>query len=248
MVYLKSSKEIEIMKQAGRITALALAEVERHIKIGVSTKKLDEVALSVIEKHKAQPSFKKVPNYKHCICATPNNWVVHGIPGNYFLKKGDIIGIDLGAFYKGYHSDMAKTYLVEDTSKEKRKFLKIGDKALREAIKEAKVGNRIGDISSKIQSIIGSGGYSIVKELVGHGIGKDLHEDPLVPGEGKKGVGPEIKEGMVLAIEVIYNMGKPSVVLLPDGWTITTKDKSYSGLFEKTCAVTSKGPVVLTQA
>jgi methionyl aminopeptidase len=150
MIYLKNSKEIEIMRQAGRIAALALGEVEKHVRIGASTKKLDEVALSVIRRHKAQPSFKKVPNYKHCICTTPNSWVVHGIPGNYFLKKGDIIGVDLGAFYKGYHSDVARTYLVEDSDEKKKQFLKIGDKALRESVKEAKAGNKIGDVLVKI--------------------------------------------------------------------------------------------------
>ena len=235
------------MRKAGRIAALALAEVESHIKIGVSTKDLDKIAQSVILKNKAESSFKKVKGYKHCICTTPNDWVVHGVPGNYKLKKGDVIGIDLVAFYKGYHSDLAHTYIVGGEDRDKKKFLGVGEKALWRAISKAKIGNRIGDISSEIQNTVERAGYSVVKELVGHGVGKELHEDPLVPGIGKRGTGLEIKEGMVLAIEIIYNMGKPDVSLLSDNWTIISKDNSYSGLFERTVAVTRKGPVVLTQ-
>lgn len=235
------------MREAGRIAALALAEVESHIKIGVSTNELDKIAQSVILKNKAESSFKKVKGYKYCICATPNDRVVHGIPGNYKLKKGDVIGIDLGAFYKGYHSDLAHTYIVGGDGGSKKKFLEVGERALWKAISKAKVGNKIGDISNEIQNTVEGAGYSVVKELVGHGVGKELHEDPLVPGIGKKGTGVEIKEGMVLAIEIIYNMGKPDVSLLSDNWTIISKDNSYSGLFERTVAVTKKGPVVLTQ-
>ena len=247
MVYLKNSKEIEIMKQAGRIAAQALKEIEKHIKIGVGTRDLDQIAEKVFEGSGAEASFKRVEGYQYCICATPNDWVVHGLPGDYKLKNGDLIGIDLGAYYKGYHSDMAHTYIVGDTEAEKKKFLKVGEKALWEAIREVKIGNHIGDVSNVIQTTVEGDGYSVIRELVGHGVGKELHEDPLVPGVGTKGAGPEIREGMVLAIEVIYSMGKPEVALLADGWTIATKDKSLSGLFEQTVAVTKKGPVVLTQ-
>lgn len=247
MIYLKNPKEIEIMRKAGKITALALEEVRKHIKTGVSTIELDKIAQEVILENGAEPSFKKVQGYEYCICATPNSWVVHGIPGDYRLRNGDIIGIDLGAYYKGYHSDMAHSYVVGKTSQEKIKFLKTGEKALWEAIKEAKIGNKIGDVSNKIQTIVEGSGYSVVKELVGHGVGKELHEDPLVPGRGKKGTGSDIQEGMVLAIEVIYNMGKPELIILDDGWTIDSKDNSNSGLFERTISITKKGPVVLTQ-
>ena len=247
MTYLKNSKEIEIMRRAGKISALALEEVEKNIKIGVNTKKLDSVAEGVIRKFGAEPSFKKVNGYKFCICTTPNDWVVHGIPGDYVLKNGDIIGVDLGAYYKGYHSDMAHTYIVGSGDDGKKKFLKIGEQTLWRAIEEAKVGNKVGDVSNVIQSSIEEAGYSVVRELVGHGVGKELHEDPLVPGIGRKGTGLEIKEGMVLAIEIIYNLGKPQIALLKDGWTIATKDREISGLFERTIAVTKKGPVVLTR-
>ena len=244
---LKTTKEIEIMKRAGQITAAALKEVEKNIKIGVSTKRLDQIAEKVIKSFGAESSFKKVEGYKYTICSTPNDWVVHGIPGSYLLKNGDVIGIDIGAYFKGYHSDMAHTYLVGEVSEEKKRFLKVGEKTLWKALKEVKVGNKIGDISNVIQTTVEGSGYSVVKELVGHGVGKKLHEDPIIPGIGKKGKGLDIKEGMVLAIEIIYNMGKPQVELLRDGWTIATKDREPSGLYERTVAVTSKGPVVLTQ-
>lgn len=244
---LKTTKEIEIMKRVGQITAVALKEVEKNIKIGVSTRSLDQIAEKVIKSFGAESSFKKVEGYKYTICSTPNDWVVHGIPSNYLLKNGDVIGVDIGAFFKGYHSDMAHTYLVGEVSEEKKRFLRVGEKTLWEAIKEVKIGNKIGDISNVIQTTIEGSGYSVVKELVGHGVGKKLHEDPLIPGIGKKGKGLDIKEGMVLAIEIIYNMGKPQVALLRDGWTIATKDREPSGLYERTVAVTSKGPVVLTQ-
>ncbi len=235
------------MSQAGKITARALEEIEKNIKIGVNTKKLNVMAEKLIREAGAEPSFKKVEGYKHCICATPNDWVVHGIPGRYKLKSGDIIGIDLGAYYKGYHSDMAQTYLVGEDSTGKKRFLKLGEETLWRAIKEARVGNKVGDISNVIQTNIEGAGHSVVKELVGHGVGRDLHEDPLIPGRGKKSTGTDIKEGMVLAIEIIYNRGKPQVYLLEDGWTIATKDGGLSGLFERTIVVTKKGPVVLTQ-
>lgn len=244
---LKTTKEIEIMKRAGQITAAALKEVEKNIKIGVSTKRLDQIAEKVIKSFGAESSFKKVEGYKYTICVTPNDWVVHGIPGSYLLKNGDVIGIDIGAYFKGYHSDMAHTYLVGEVSEEEKRFLRVGENTLWKALKEVKVGNKIGDISNVIQTTVEGSGYSVVKELVGHGVGKKLHEDPLIPGIGKKGKGLDIKEGMVLAIEIIYNMGKPQVALLRDGWTIATKDSELSGLYERTVAVTSKGPVVLTQ-
>jgi methionyl aminopeptidase len=247
MSNLKNSKEIEIMRKAGQITAEALREVEKNIKIGVSTRKLDQLADTYIKEAGAESSFKKVNGYKHTICTTQNDWVVHGIPGNYVLGDGDVVGVDIGAYYKGYHSDMAHTYMIGDVDSAKKRFLETGEKTLWRAITEAKVGNKVGDISDVIQTGIEGAGYSVVKELVGHGVGKELHEDPLVPGIGKKGTGPDIKEGMVLAIEIIYNFGKPQVVLLKDGWTIATKDRDISGLFERTIAVTKKGPVVLTQ-
>jgi methionyl aminopeptidase len=247
MVYLKSRKEIKLMIKAGEIAAAAMGEVAKKIKPGVKTITLDEIAEKKIRNLGAESSFKRVKGYKHSICATPNNLVVHGIPGDYILHEGDLLGVDLGAYYKGYHSDMAHTFPVGRVGKEKEKFLLAGEEALKEAIKKVKIGSRIGDISCTIQRVIKGSGYSVVRELVGHGIGKNLHEDPLVPGRGKESSGEEIKEGLVLAIEVIYNQGSYGVQLLPDGWSISTRDGSVSGLFERTVTPTEKGPEVLTR-
>ncbi len=234
------------MREAGRISALAMKEVEKHLKPGISTLEIDRIVEKVFKEHGADSAFKKVEKYKYSICTTPNDAVVHGIPDGYRLKDGDIVGIDLGALYKDYNSDMAETFIIGTVSKETRKFLETGKKALWEAIKQAKPGNRVGDISNKIQSIVEGGGYSVVKELVGHGVGKVLHEEPMIPGKGKKGAGELLQEGMVIAVEIIYNLGKPGIMLLDDGWTIASKDGSLAGLFERTIAITKKGPVVLT--
>lgn len=248
MVILKTKKELKIMCRAGQIAAGALEAVLKKAKPGVTTLALDKIAQDYIIKQGASPSFKEVSGYRHSICATPNEAVVHGIPTNYELKEGDVLGVDVGAYYRGFHSDTAKTILIGGKfAEEKKKFLLTGEKALKEAIKKAQVGNRIGDISATIQNIVEGEGFSVVRELVGHGVGRELHEDPLVPGFGKKGSGLVLKEGMVIAIEVIYNRGSKAIYLLSDGWTIVTRDKKVSGLFEQTVSITSNGPVVLTQ-
>lgn len=235
------------MHKAGQITVAAMREVSKKIQPGIKTSELDNIAEGIIKKLGGESSFKKVRGYKHSICVTPNDWVVHGIPGSYTLVSGDVIGVDLGAYYKGFHSDMAQTYVVGKVSEKTEKFLSVGKKALDGAIKKIKIGSRIGDISNTIQEIVEGAGYSIVRELVGHGVGRDLHEDPLIPGVGKKGTGAVIKEGMVLAVEIIYNQGSQKIQLLDDGWSISTKDGSISGLFERTVTPTKKGPLVLTR-
>lgn len=246
MIYLKTRDEIKIMKKAGAIAASTMREVEKSIRPGVRAVELDKIAENKIKSLGAESSFKKVEGYKHTICATPNDWVVHGVPGEYELLEGDIVGIDLGAYYKGFHSDIAYTFPVGKVNEKSKKFLETGKKALKEATTQVKVGGKIGDISQTIQSLVENAGYSVVRELVGHGVGRELHEDPLVPGIGKKGTGDEIKEGLVIAVEVIYNQGKPAVKLLPDGWSISTADGLLGGLFELTVAATKKGPLVLT--
>ena len=248
MIYLKTAEEIKIMQKSGRIAALVMREVSKNIQPGVTTMDLDKIAEDLIIKLGAQPSFKRVQGYKYTICATPNYQVVHGIPTNKKLKNGDILGIDLGAHYKGFHSDMAKTFAVGKISNENSLFLSVGEKTLNKAIGEIKIGSHVGNISNLIQENIERSGYSVVREFVGHGVGRELHEDPLVPGVGEKGTGPEIKEGMVLAVEVIYNKGGRQVSILSDGWTVETNDKLDSGLFELTVAATKKGPLVLTSA
>lgn len=247
MIYLKTQSEIKIMHKAGQIAAAALAEIAENIKPGVKASQLDTVAETKIKDLGAESSFKKVEGYHYNTCITPNDLVVHGIPDDYTLSEGDILGVDLGAYYQGFHSDLAYTFPVGEVSAQRQEFLSVGERALWEAIKEVKIDARIGDISNKIQTLVEGSGYSVVRELVGHGVGRELHEDPLVPGRGRKGSGGVLKEGMVLAIEVIYNFGKEGVKLLADGWSISTSDSSVSGLFEHTVAVTKKGPLVLTQ-
>lgn len=242
----KSKSEIELIKQACHISALAMEEVKKHLNVGMTTLEIDQIVEEIFKKHKASSAFKRVNGYKYSICATPNDWVVHGIPDKVKLKSGDIVGIDLGAYFKGYNSDMADTFIIGQTDSKVKEFLEVGEKTLWKAINQARIGNHIGDISATIQENIEGVGYSVVKELVGHGVGRELHEDPMIPGRGKKGSGPLLEEGLVLAIEIIYNQGKPQIVLLDDGWTIATKDSSLAGLFERTILVTNKGPVVLT--
>ncbi|MDP2720894.1 MAG: type I methionyl aminopeptidase [bacterium] len=247
MIYLKTKEEIKIMAKAGQIAASALRQIAKNVRPGVKVNDLDKIADEKIKSFGAESSFKKVNGYQYTICTTPNDWVVHGIPENYVLKEGDILGVDLGAYFEGFHSDLAYTFPVGKVSDERRKFLATGEKALQAAVKKVKIGGRIGDISETIQHTVERAGYSVVKELVGHGVGRNLHEDPLVPGIGKKDTGEKIEEGIVLAVEVIYNQGKPQVQLLPDGWSIATKDGLLAGLFETTVAATKKKPLVLTK-
>lgn len=247
MIYLKTSEEIKIMRKAGRIAARVMRGVKKSIRPGVKTRQLDKIVEETIKKLGAESSFKKVKGYYNSICTTPNDLVVHGIPGDYSLKEGDILGIDLGAYFQGFHSDMSETFAVGKISAEREKFLFCGKRALADAIKQVRIGNHIGDISNAIQSIVEKSGYSIVREFVGHGIGRKLHEDPVIPGRGEKGSGSVIEEGLVLAVEVIYNQGGHQVKMLRDGWTIATKDGTASGLFESTVTASKNGPLLLTK-
>lgn len=256
MIKLKTKEEIEIMRLGGRILAEVLDQVIRNIKIGVSEIELDQLAERLILEKGGEPSFKKVKGYKYATCISTNDAVVHGIPTSYKLKKDDVVGIDCGVYYKGFHTDMAQTVQAQSSESEIRssdeidRFLKIGEKAMWEGIKAAKEGNRVGDISKVIQEIVEGQRYSVVRSLIGHGVGKDLHEDPEVPGflDGPILKTPLLKEGMTIAIEVIYNMGKSDVVYSGDDrWTIKSKDGSLSGLFERSIAITRKGPIILTK-
>lgn len=250
MINIKTQQEIKIMAKGGQILSDTLWEVIKNIKLGVSELELDALAEKLIRQKGAEPGFKRVQDYKHTICVSVNDVVVHGIPTKNKLKEGDIIGIDCGVFYKGFHTDMSETAVVERVDNSKvQEFLDTGKKALEQAIKQVVVGNRIGNISKIIQDIVEGKGYSVVRSLVGHGVGHELHEEPEVPGYlmGAIEKTPELVEGMVIAVEVIYNMGKPDLVLNNDGWTLRTKDKSLSGLFERTIAITRNGPLVLTK-
>jgi len=246
MIYLKTKEELEKMAWSGKIAARAMREVKQLIKPGITTLEIDTLVGKIFSDAGVESAFKKVEDYKFNICATVNDQVVHGLPDNKPLISGDIVGIDLGCIFEGFNSDMAHTFPVGKVSEKVERFLKIGEETLEKAIKQARPGQRIGDISNEIQTNIEKNGYSVVREFVGHGIGKNLHEEPWVPGFGKKGVGKKIEPGLVIAIEVIYNQKGPEVEMLDDGWTIVTKDGSISGLFERTVAITREGPVVLT--
>ncbi len=249
MIKLKTSQELKIMEHAGKILSETMWELIKAVGPGVSELELDALAEKLIIEKGGEPGFKKVEGYKHTICISTNDVCVHGIPSAYRFKAGDKVGIDCGAYYNGFHSDMSETTVVEPVSDEVKKFIATGKKALEESIKQAVVGNRVFDISGIIQHIVEvEGGYSVVRSLVGHGVGKELHEEPEVPGYifGRRGKSPELKEGMVIAIEVIYNMGDPDLTLDNDGWTLRTRDGSLSGLFERTIAITNKGPKLLT--
>lgn len=249
MIKLKTPQQIKLMAKSGEIAASALDKVLTKVTPGITTLELDKTTEECILELGAESAFKKVKGYFHTICTSVNDEVVHGIPSDYKLRAGDVIGIDLGAVYQGYFSDMATTVVVPGASENNKikQFLSVGNRTLDKAIARATIGNRVGDISHCIQSNIEESGYSVVRELTGHGIGTYLHEDPNVPGVGKKGTGEELQEGMVLAIEVIYNMGSKDIAILDDDWTIVTKDAQISGLFEHTVAVTRSGPVVLTK-
>ena len=245
------------MQESGRILSEVMRGVLAHVESGVSELKLDALADRLIKEKGGEPGFKKVEGYRHTTCISTNEVVVHGIPTVYKLKEGDIIGIDCGVFYKGFHTDMSETVRVKSQIPNPKsqndkidRFLKVGKQALEAGIREAKVGNHVGDISKAIQDIVEvQNGYSVVRSLVGHGVGRQLHEDPEVPGYlvGKIEKTPELKEGMVIAIEDIYSMGGPDLVFANnDGWTLKTKDGSLAGLFERTLAITKSGPLILT--
>ncbi len=253
MINIKTKEEIEIMKKGGKILAEALFETLKEVKPGITEAELDKIAENAIRKRGGEPGFMRVPGYKHTICVATNEVVVHGIPGPRVLKEGDIICIDCGVYYGGFHTDMAETIIVGSESsviKEVRDFLKTCKLALQEAISVAKAGNRVGHISKTIQDIVEGKGYSIVRSLVGHGVGRELHEEPEVPGflQGKIERTPLLKEGMTLAVEVIATMGSPEVCYAnEDGWTIKTVDNSLSAVFERTILITKDKPLILTQ-
>ena len=228
MIKIKSKEELVIMKESGRMLAETLWEVLKHVKPGVSELELDALAEKLIRQKGGEPGFQKVPGYKHATCMSTNDVVVHGIPTEYKLKEGDIIGIDCGVFYKGFHTDMAQTVQITKGNSEVDRFLEVGKEALQAGIKQAVLGNHVGHISKAIQDIVEvQNGYSVVRSLVGHGVGRDLHEEPEVPGYlyGKIEKTPLLREGMVIAVEVIYNMGGPELVFAnKDGWTLATED------------------------
>ncbi|OGG07841.1 type I methionyl aminopeptidase [Candidatus Gottesmanbacteria bacterium RIFCSPHIGHO2_01_FULL_42_12] len=243
--------ELDKIREGGKITAMVIKSVLDKAIPGVTTNELDKYACDLIQKAGGYPSFKMEKGYFWTTCMNVNDTVVHGIPGDYKLADGDRLGLDVGTFYKGFHTDASWSKIIgqQTTDNRLQKFLSTGEEALSEAIKMAVPGNHIGHISQKIQEIVEGGGYSCVKQLVGHGVGRQLHEDPEIPCfiRGKVEKTPIIREGMCLAIEIIYNEGKSPIVYgNSDGWTVVTRDGSLSGLFEHTVIITKSGPVIAT--
>lgn len=247
MVHLKTDEEIEIIKESAQILGKAHGEVARLIKPGVKTSTLDKVAEEFIRDHGGIPSFKNYNgSFPASLCISVNEVVVHGFPGNYELRETDIIAVDCGVYYKGYHSDSAYTYPLEGVKEDVLLLLERTYESLFRGIEQAKAGNRMGDVSYAIQSYVESFGYGVVRELVGHGVGKNLHEDPEVPNYGKRGKGVKLVPGMVFAIEPMINQGTRNVVQERDGWTIRTADRRPSAHFEHMVAIKKEETEVLT--
>ncbi|MBU1821721.1 MAG: type I methionyl aminopeptidase [Bacteroidetes bacterium] len=246
MIYLKTDQEIELIKKSAQVLGKAHAEVAKWVKPGVTTRQLDSVAEEYIRDHEGVPSFKGFNGFPSSLCISVNEVVVHGFPSTYELRDGDIISIDCGVKLNGYHSDSAYTYPVGEVSAEVLTLLSRTKKSLYLGIEKATDGMRMGDVGFAIQNYVEQFGYSVIRELVGHGIGKSLHESPEVPNYGKRGKGIKLKEGMVLAIEPMINLGKKSVVQEKDGWTIRTSDRKPSAHFEHTVAVRKGKAEILT--
>lgn len=248
MIIKKSVREIELMRTAGRIVALAHQEVEKHIRPGISTLELDKIVERVIRENGATPSFKGYGGFPGSICASINDVVIHGIPkASTILKKGDIISIDIGACYKGYHGDSAWTYPVGEISEADKALMEVTLNALYTGLEQAKPNNRLSDISAAIGNYAKSYGYGVVEDFTGHGVGKNLHEDPAIPNYGIPNMGPILQPGMTLAIEPMINAGTKNVKVCSDGWTTITRDGKKSAHFEHSILITDEGYEILTK-
>ncbi len=246
-IFIKNSQELKLMRESGRILGTILSEIERMIAPGVTSLEIDQKVEEMIRSFNVKASFKGYQGFPASVCANINDEVVHGIPNDRKLKEGDIITIDCGVLYKGFHSDSAIQVGVGKISEKTEKFLNTAQKALDKAIKTAKPGIRVGEISGVIEDTITKAGYSVVRDLTGHGIGKNIHEDPPITNFRDRDPGPMLQPGMTIAIEPIINMGSNEVVLGKDGWTYTTKDGSLSTQVEHTIAIIEKGSEILTK-
>ncbi len=246
MLYLKTDEEIGLLKQSNILVSRTLAELASLIKPGISTLYLDKVAETFIRDNGATPAFKGYGGFPATLCTSVNDEVVHGIPSDYVLKEGDIISVDCGVILNGWYGDSAYTFPVGRISEKVKRLLEFTRASLEEGVKQAVAGNRVGDISFAVQTKAESGGYSVVRELVGHGLGKKLHEQPEVPNWGKKGTGPKMEKGLVICIEPMINTGKKETVQMKDGWTIKTADGMPSAHFEYAVAVDKGKAELLT--
>lgn len=248
MIVLKSEDELRAMREAGRLVARTHAVVQAAIRPGITTASLDALAEEYIRNHGALSAFKGYNGYPSNICVSINEEVVHGIPGSRTLKEGDIVSIDIGAVVDGFYGDMARTYPVGEVSAEAEQLIAVTKEALAKGVAAAVAGNRLSDIGHAVQSYVEAHNLSVVRDFVGHGIGRSMHEAPQIPNFGRPGRGPRLKPGMVLAIEPMVNIGGWEVIVLSDNWTVVTADGSLSAHFEDTVAVTEDGPLILTQA
>jgi len=251
VIYIKTQKEIDFIRESCRIVAETLRLVKSNVKIGVTTYELDRIAEDYIKSNNAIPAFKGysqggLPGFPGSVCTSINDAVVHGIPGQVRLEEGDIISLDIGVLKNNYYGDAAITVAVGKISDEKKMLMEVTEKSLQLGIEQAKNGNRVHDISSAVQDYVEQNGFSIVRDLCGHGVGKFLHEDPAVPNFGKRGTGSKLKRGMTIAIEPMVNAGGYEVITSPDGWTVITADGSPSAHFEHTILILDNSPEILT--
>jgi len=247
VIPLKTTDEIEIMRKAGRVVAQALDLVEKEIKPGVTTGELDALIEEFLLSQNATPAFKGYQGYPATACISVDDEVVHGIPGKRVLKEGEIVSIDTGCFVDGFCGDSARTFAVGVVSEAKRRLMDYTLRALHAGIDKARKGNKLGEISAAVQKVAESQGYGVVRQLVGHGVGRKMHEEPQVPNFGSPKVGPVLETGMVIAIEPMINMGTHDVRTMPDGWTVVTADGQPSAHFEHTVAITDDGPEIMTK-
>ncbi|MFW6238184.1 MAG: type I methionyl aminopeptidase [Halanaerobiales bacterium] len=247
MIILKSGREIDIMYEANQIVAETLAYLEEKIAPGISTAEINRLGEELIEGKGAEPSFRGYRGYPASVCVSINEEVVHGSPsGERILEDGDIVSLDIGAYYRGFHGDAARTFPVGDIDKKSERLIEIAERSFYEGLEEAVAGAYLSNISHRIQTFVEDNNYSVVREYVGHGIGRDMHEDPQIPNFGPPDRGPKLKTGMTLAIEPMVNIGGYEVRTLDDGWTVVTEDKSLSAHYENTIAITGDGPRILS--
>ncbi len=246
MIHLKTTEEIELLRENNVLVSQTLAELAGYMKPGITTLELDRIAEDFIRSHGALPGFLGYNGYPNTLCVSVNEQVVHGIPSDYALKEGDVVSVDCGTFMKGFYGDTAYTFAVGKIADKTAELLKVTKEALYKGVAQAKVGNRIGDIAAAVQEHAERHGFGVVRELVGHGLGRRMHEEPEVPNYGARGRGPLLKEGMVICIEPMINMGTKQVVFERDGWTVRTRDRKPSAHYENAVAITKDGPLVLS--
>ena len=246
MITLKSEREIELMRRAGKITAAARALAGEMVKPGVTTQEIDKAVCRFIRSQGAEPSFLNYNGYPASVCVSVNDEVIHGIPGKRVLKEGDIVSVDVGAYIGGYHGDCAATYACGTISAEAQKLIDVTRQSFYEGMKYAREGYRLSDVSHAIQEYVETNGFSVVREYVGHGIGRNMHESPEVPNFGLPGHGPRLLRGMTLAVEPMVNAGSAAIRQMPDGWTVKTRDGKYAAHYENTILITSAEPELLT--